>query len=212
MALPFQVGITGGIGSGKTTVSNIFSSLGIPVYDADSHAKTVMTTDEILIGQIKKEFGNMAYNSLGKPDRKFLADQVFGFPERLEKLNSLVHPRVAENYNQWVHQHTSSVYVLKEAALLFESGSARQLDKIIVVTAPESLRIKRVMNRDNRSELEVTNIIKRQWPENKILEMADYVITNDEVTPVLPQVLKLHQSLTKLKGLSDSKEGTNTIL
>lgn len=198
MAIPFQVGITGGIGSGKSTVAAIFSSLGIPVYDADSHAKDIMNTDKVLVGHIKNEFGKQAYDSNGKLNRKFLADQVFGLPERLEKLNSFVHPRVAKHYTYWVEQHTDKPYVLKEAALLFETGSAKQLSKIIVVTAPEELRVKRVMKRDGRKEQEVLNIMNRQWPENKSLDLADYVITNDEATAVIPQVLNLHGVLQRL--------------
>jgi len=196
MPIPFQVGITGGIGSGKSTVTKIFASLGILIYDADSHAKALMTTDGILVQQIKKEFGNLAYNSLGTLDRKYLADQVFGFPERLEKLNSLVHPRVAEDYKNWVEQHQDKMYVIKEAALLFESGSAKQLDKIIAVTAPEAIRIKRVMSRDKRTEPEIKNIMQRQLKEKQITEMADFTIVNDEVSAVIPQVLKLHKLLS----------------
>ena len=154
MARPLQVGITGGIGSGKSTVAKIFNVLGIPVYDADSRAKALMNTDSILIEQIKKEFGDAAYTN-GQLDRKYLAQQVFGFPERLKKLNSFVHPRVAEDYSTWVQSHADKHYVLKEAALLFEAGSAAQLDTIIVVTAPEEVRIKRVMQRDGRTETEV---------------------------------------------------------
>ena len=195
---PRQVGITGGIGSGKSTIATIFSCLGVPVYDADSRAKTIMTTDEILIEQIKKEFGKQAYDEAGNLNRKFLAEQVFTSPEQLEKLNAMVHPRVAENYQQWLNSQKSKRYVLKEAALLFETGSAAQLDKIFSVTAPEPLRIKRVMARDHRSEQEVKNIIQRQWPENQITNKADYVIVNDEVSAVIPQVLGLHGVLLAL--------------
>jgi dephospho-CoA kinase len=195
MALPFQVGITGGIGSGKSTVAAIFLCLGVPVYDADSHAKQLMNTDDLLVQQIKAAFGTLAYDATGKLDRKFLADQVFGVPERLEKLNSLVHPRVAVDYTSWVHSQDNKPYILKEAALLFEAGSAKQLDKIIVVTAPQALRVKRVMIRDKRKEQEVLNIINRQWSESKSLSLADYVITNDDSTAVIPQVLELNKVL-----------------
>jgi len=197
MSYPLQVGITGGIGAGKSTVAAIFSCLGVPVYDADSHAKNVMTTDGILIAQIKKEFGNLTYDSRGNVDRNFLAGQVFGFPERLEKLNSLVHPKVAEDYRQWVSAQKHP-YVLKEAALLYESGSYRQLDKIITVTAPEGLRIKRVMNRDHRTMQEVQSIIERQWPEKRRVDMADYIIANNEESAVIPQVLKIHRVFLEL--------------
>jgi dephospho-CoA kinase len=200
-ALPFQVGITGGIGSGKTTVANIFAALGVPVYDADSRAREIMNTDEVLIDQIKNEFGKEAYDSSGKLDRKFLADKVFGSPDQLRKLNGFVHPRVGLDYTKWVSVQ-SKPYVLKEAALLFESGSAKQLDKIILVTAPESLRVTRVTNRDKRSESEIKNIIQRQWPEEKSRLHADYVITNDGASAVIPQVLKIHREILVLTGMA----------
>ena len=200
MKFPLQVGITGGIGTGKSTVATIFACLGIPVYDADSHAKSVMTTDSILADQIKKEFGNLTYDSDGGLNRKYLSAQVFGSPERLEKLNSLVHPRVTEDYKQWLVLQVRKPYILKEAALLFETGSASQLDKIIVVTAPQPLRIKRVISRDHRSETEIRSIMQRQWTGTQSIEQADYVIENDEVSPLIPQVLKLHWEFLNAGG------------
>lgn len=192
MKLPYQVGITGGIGSGKSTVAKIFSALGVPVYDADSNAKSLMNTDEVLRQQIKQEFGDAAYSN-NQLDRKYLAQQVFGDTERLKKLNSFVHPRVALHYKQWVESNSQKPYVLKEAALLFESGSATQLNTIIVVTAPEALRISRVMQRDGRTEGEVKKIIDQQWPQEKLAERANHIIKNDEHELVLPQVLRLHE-------------------
>jgi dephospho-CoA kinase len=200
MKFSLQVGITGGIGSGKSTVAAIFASLGIPVYDADSRAKSVMTTDAMLVGQIKKEFGDLTYDSHGGLNRKYLSAQVFGFPERLEKLNGLVHPRVTEDYKHWLALQVEKPYVLKEAALLFETGSASQLDKIIVVTAPQLLRVKRVMMRDHRSETEIMSIMQRQWAGAQSIEQADYVIENDEVSPLIPQVLKLHREFLTARG------------
>lgn len=191
MNTPFQVGITGGIGSGKSTVSKIFSALGVPVYDADSRAKALMNSDSVLMEQIKKEFGDGAYAN-NQLDRKYLAQQVFGSPERLKKLNGFVHPRVAVDYQQWVQSHAGKRYVLKEAALLFEAGSAAQLDTVMVVTAPEALRIKRVMQRDGRSEAEVRRIISEQWPQEKLLSLAHHEIRNDESEAIVPQILSLH--------------------
>ena len=195
MALPLQVGITGGIGSGKSTVAKIFAALGVPVYDADSRAKLLMNTDSILMDQIKKEFGDAAYDK-GQLNRKYLASQVFGNPERLKKLNGFVHPRVGNDYNAWVNRHANKKYVLKEAALLFEAGSAAYLDTIIVVTAPEALRIKRVVQRDGRTEAEVIKIIREQWPQEKLLSLAQHEIRNDETLAVLPQVMRLHAMFT----------------
>lgn len=195
MANPLQIGITGGIGSGKTLVSKIFACLGIPVYDADSHAKELMTTDGILVSQIKKEFGDLSYLSDGTLNRKYLSEVVFNKQERLDVLNKLVHPRVGENYTQWVKRHNNKAYVLKEAALLFETGSYQALDKIIVVHAPEEVRIKRVIHRDGRAEQQVREIIRKQMSEEEKLKRADFIIYNDESSLIIPQVLSLHNRL-----------------
>ena len=166
MALPLQIGITGGIGSGKSLVCKIFSCLGIPVYDADSHAKGLMTTDGILISQIKKEFGDLSYQRDGTLNRDYLSEVVFNDSRRLEVLNSLVHPRVGIHYGKWVEENRDRPYVLKEAALLLEAGSYRSLDKIIVVYAPLELRINRVLMRDkHRTPEQVKAIMEKQMPE-----------------------------------------------
>ena len=199
MSAPLQIGITGGIGSGKSLVCKIFQSLGVPVYDADSRAKALMTTDGILIGQIKKEFGNLSYNTDGTLNRKHIGEAAFGSPEKLKVLDAMVHPRVAENYSQWVGEQ-SHPYVIKEAALLFEAGSYKSLDKIIVVSAPEHLRVKRVVARDpNRSEKMVMDIIKNQMPESEKTNKADFVVINDESRLVIPQVLELHKQFMSPK-------------
>ncbi len=200
MRKPLQLGITGGIGSGKTLVTKIFACLGIAVYDADSHAKELMTTDGILVSQIKKEFGDLSYLSDGALNRKHLSAVVFNNQERLDQLNALVHPRVAIHYRQWVEQHQHDVYVLKEAALLFESGSYKSLDEIIVVHAPQEIRIKRVVSRDGRTEEQVKEIIQKQMPEEEKLKRADAVILNDESTLIIPQVLAIHQRLRSMQA------------
>ena len=193
MKNPLQIGVTGGIGSGKSLVCEIFRLFGIPVYDADSHAKALMTTDGILVSQIKKEFGDLAYHDDGSLNRAYLSEHVFLREEELEKLNSLVHPRVAADYADWVARHTHEPYILKEAALLFESGSYRLLDKILVISAPETIRLKRVMQRDSHRTVEqFKGIVEKQMPEAEKLKRADYIIINDDVTLVIPQVLKLH--------------------
>jgi dephospho-CoA kinase len=190
---PLQIGITGGIGSGKSLVCKVFRILGVPVYDADSHAKELMTTDGILISQIKKEFGDLSYHQDGRLNRSYLSDHVFLHDEKLELLNNLVHPRVAADYKQWVERYRQSRYLLKEAALLFESGSYRMLDKIIVVSAPEEVREKRVLKRDvHRTVDHFRGIVEKQMPEAEKLKRADYIIVNDDTTLVIPQVLKLH--------------------
>lgn len=195
MNKPLQLGITGGIGSGKTLVCKIFECLGIAVYDADSHAKELMTTDGILVSQIKKEFGDLSYQSDGTLNRKHLSGLVFNNQERLDVLNGLVHPRVAVDYDTWVEQHQHDPYVLKEAALLFEAGSYQTLDEIIVVHAPMYVRIGRVMKRDGRTEEQVKEIIQKQMPEEDKLRLANSVVLNDESTLLIPQVLEIHHRL-----------------
>jgi dephospho-CoA kinase len=191
---PLQIGITGGIGSGKSLVCKIFSCLGVPVYDADSRAKYVMTTDRILMEQIQKEFGMLSYNPDGMLNRSYLSERVFNEPEQLKKLNELVHPRVGKNYSEWVMENSSSSYVIKEAALLFEAGSAQQLDNIIAVYAPEELRIKRVLKRDpQRTEETVREVMQNQMNEEEKRDKADFVIYNDGASLVVPQILQLHE-------------------
>jgi dephospho-CoA kinase len=196
-----QVGITGGIGSGKSLVSKIFSHLGIPVYDADSHAKKLMTTDGILVSQIKKEFGDLSYYPDGTLNRVYLADRVFNNEEQLALLNRLVHPRVAHDYAAWVEQNKNHPYVLKEAALLFEAGSDTTLDRIIVVSAPDELRIKRVLARDaHRTVEQIKAIVEKQMPESEKLKRADHIVVNDETRLVIPQVLALHRNFIGSKS------------
>ena len=199
MKKPFKIGITGGIGSGKSLVCKIFKCLHIPVYDADNRARSLMTTDGILISQIKKEFGDLSYDNLGNLNRQYLGEVVFSNEEKLSQLNALVHPRVAHDFEQWAMRHENAVYVLKEAALLFEAGSYRELDRVIVVSSPLELRISRVLARDpHRSRQQLEDIIKRQWPETEKLKLADHVLQNDESHLLMPQVLKLHDEFQRL--------------
>lgn len=192
--MALQIGITGGIGSGKSLICKMFNCLGVPSYDADSRAKRLMTTDGILVEAIKKEFGSLSYHSDGRLNREFIRSIVFNSKKRLQSLNGLVHPRVAIDYANWVESHSQHPYVIREAALLFESGSADLQDQVIVVSAPEDLRIARVLERDpQRTETEVKNIMKSQMSEEEKLKKADFVIINDDTKMVIPQVLKLHQ-------------------
>lgn len=192
MSKPFQVGVTGSIGSGKSLICKIFMALGVPVYDADSHAKKLMTTDGILVSAIKKEFGDLAYHGDGSLNRNYLAEHVFHDEEKLQRLNQLVHPRVAVDYSNWVEKHQRFHYVLKEAALLFESGSYQSLDRIIVVHAPVEMRIQRVQKRDARTVEQIKAIVEKQMPDDEKLNRADDIIVNDESVLLIPQVLKLH--------------------
>jgi dephospho-CoA kinase len=198
---PIQIGITGGIGSGKSIVCKIFAVLGIPIYDADSRAKAVMTTDGILISAIQKEFGTLSYKEDGTLNREYLAKEVFNDEVRLKKLNSLVHPRVAADFAHWLSKQVTKPYVIKEAALLYESGSYKANDKIIVVHAPESIRIKRVQQRDpHRSEEGIRDIMRNQLPEEEKMKRADFVVVNDESTLLIPQVLSLHTTFLQFSN------------
>ncbi len=193
MTMPLLIGITGGIGSGKSLICSIFRKLGVPGYDADSRAKALMTTDGILMGQIRTEFGELSFHPDGSLNREYLASRVFGLEEQLKKLNNLVHPRVREDFQHWAENHADYPYVLNEAALLFESGSWKELDGIVVVTAPESLRVRRVLTRDaHRTREQVMEIMRNQLPEDETRERTNYIIVNDGEHAVLPQVLTLH--------------------
>ena len=197
MKAPLQIGVTGGIGSGKSLICKIFRHLGISVYDADRHAKALMTTDGILVSQVKKEFSDLSYHADGGLNREWLANHVFTDETKLNILNRLVHPRVAIDYEQWVSSRRNEPYVLKEAALLYESGSYRSLDKVIVVSAPEEIREKRVLRRDaHRTVEQFKEIVEKQLPEAEKLKLADYIIVNDDMQLVIPQVLKLHEKIT----------------
>ncbi len=192
-----RIGITGGIGAGKTTVSRIFQALGVPVYDADSRARWVMEHDSDLRQALQQAFGSDTYVG-GQLDRPRLAQLVFNQPERLAQLNDLVHPQVGYDFARWaaVQERAGHPYVLKEAALLYESGSYRQLDYLLVVVAPLAVRQARLQRRDpHRSPAEVQAIIAKQWSDVQKTDRADFVLTNDDQQPVLPQVLALHNWL-----------------
>ena len=196
---PDQIGVTGGIGAGKSTVCEIFKSLGIPVYNADERAKWLMNNDEDLKEDIIAEFSEKAYNEEGL-DRQYLAEHVFHDQRKLNLLNNLVHPMVAYDYHEWVMDNQEAPYLIKEAALMFEAGSHREMDKTILVIAPEDVRIARVIKRDpQRGEEQVKDIISKQIPVEKALDMADYMIRNDEQSLLLPKVLELHESFIAKK-------------
>lgn len=199
--MALRIGLTGGIGSGKTTVAQIFELLGIPIYYADDAAKHLMNTDVQLITAIKKNFGEEAYKN-NELDRSYIASVVFNDPEKLNLLNSLVHPITLNDAEQWMQRQTSP-YTIKEAALMFESGADKMLDYIIGVTAHEELRIKRVMDRDGVSRDAVLKRLSRQMDEIEKINRCDFILVNDETQLLIPQVLDLHQ---KLIGLSKSSK------
>lgn len=191
-----RVGITGGIGTGKSIVAQIFKLLGVPVYDADTMAKRLMEEDDNLIAAIKEEFGSNSYSG-GKLDRQYLAENVFNNEFLLEKLNAIVHPVVAKHFVKWTNQF-SDQFILKEAALLFETGSCHDLDYVILVQSPLATRLERIKSRDpQRSSAQILSIIDRQMPVEEAIGLADFIINNDESQMLIPQVLELHQKLIK---------------
>jgi dephospho-CoA kinase len=191
-----KVGLTGGIGSGKSTVARIFEVFGIPVYYADNASKRLMNEDEELKSKVISVFGKDAYpdNVL---DRKYLSELVFNDSEKVNLLNSLVHPATIKDALQWM-QIQKAPYVIKEAALIFESGSNKDLDYIIGVKAPVELRIKRTMARDNISDEQVKARMNIQMDEESKIRLCHYVIVNDEEQMLIPQVLALHERFLKL--------------
>jgi len=191
-----RIGITGGIGSGKSTVAKVFEVLGIPVYYADDAAKKLMNTNEELKEKIQRQFGNDVYKD-GKLDRKHLSEIVFNDPEKLQLLNVLVHPATLKDAAKWM-QNQSTAYSLKEAALIFESGAHEYLDYVIGVTAPTPLRIQRTMHRDGITREEVLARLDKQMDETIKMKLCDFVIKNDEQEMLIPQVLQVHEKLLLL--------------
>lgn len=191
-----KIGLTGGIGSGKTTVAKVFEVLGIPVYYADDRAKQLMNDDGGLKEQVKKHFGEAVYTG-GELNRKILADIVFADARKLQLLNSLVHPATLTDAEAWMQTQTTP-YCIKEAALIFESGAHQHLDYVIGVTAPAPLRILRTMNRDGITREEVIVRMEKQLDDIIKMKLCDFVIYNDEQEMLLPQVLALHQELMML--------------
>lgn len=192
-----KIGITGSIGAGKSTVAGIFKVLGVPVFDADATAKSILNSDPELREQIIAAFGLETYKN-GLLDRKYLATLVFSNPDELAKLNALVHPATIKAANAWAKhwEEQGSAYIVKEAALLFEAGTNVGLDFIIGVTAPEDLRITRVMARDHVTREEVLKRMQHQLDDTKKMERCDIVIDNNEKALLIPQVLALHQQFT----------------
>ena len=187
------IGITGGIGSGKSLICKIFSMMNIPIYDADSRAKYLINNDLFLKNSIKTLLGKNAYLPTGIYNRKWVASQVFNNPDLLKQLNSLVHPCVHKDSHDWVKKYSKSPFLIYEAALMKAAGDNNMFDKVIVINAPINLRIQRIQVRDKRSEQEIKDIIARQFSDEERLKIADYVIDNDDKEPVLEQVLELYE-------------------
>lgn len=192
-----KVGLTGGIGSGKTTVCHVFKLLGIPVYHADIHARKLSDTDNEIRKSLTNLFGADIYNESGL-NRKRLSELIFQNRNLLQKVNEIIHPKVLDHFNQWISEYQQMKYIIHEAAIIFESGMKNIFDKIITVTAPKDMRIKRIIERGGLSEDDVKKIIKNQWPEKKKRNISDYIIINNQKRLILPQILKIHHELASL--------------
>jgi dephospho-CoA kinase len=187
------IGLTGGIGSGKTMIANYIKSLGIPVYIADDEAKKIMKTKEVVLA-IKNEFGNIVFDN-DKVNNEKLAQLVFSKPDKLQKLNTIIHPLVKSHFDNWVDKHKDSPFVIKEAAILFESGSDKFCDAIITVVAPIETRIQRILDRDDISRDSILKRIENQWSDEERVSKSDYVIHNSSFNDTKLQVNEILKKL-----------------
>ena len=188
------IGVTGGIGSGKTTIANYFKSFGIPVYIADDEARKIMRST-VIIEAIKNTFGSTIFEQ-DQLNREALAKIVFNSPEKLEKLNKIVHPAVKKHFQQWLLEHTTAPFIIYEAAILFESGTFKNCDYIITVTAPLETRIERVMERDHTTKDLVLKRIGAQWTDEQRISKSDFIIKNDTIENAKIEVDKILNFLT----------------
>jgi len=192
-----KIGITGGIGTGKTTICKIFETLGIPVFYADEESKKILFHDSDVNEELRTIFGKEIFTE-GIPDRKKIADIVFSDREKLEQLNAILHPAVIRKSEEWFHEQKHAPYAIKEAALIFEVGGERNLDKVIVISSPEEISIGRIMKRDNVSEEEVRLRMGNQLAQEVKEKKADFLIVNDDRQMLIPQVMNIHNHLLQL--------------
>ncbi|MEL6811920.1 MAG: dephospho-CoA kinase [Bacteroidota bacterium] len=189
------VGLTGGIGSGKTTVAGFFTELGVPVYIADVEAKKLTNSSPLIREELITLLGEDAYTEEGL-DRAFVADRIFTDKELLKKVNAIIHPRVADHFKEWMEGQLAP-YCIKEAAILFENGGYKKCDYTILVTAPVLVRIQRVLDRDNTSQLAIEDRISNQWDDEKKLPLADFHIENVDLEVTKSRVKELHELILK---------------
>lgn len=194
-----KIGLTGGIGSGKTLVGSVFNELGVPVYEADIAARRLMESEESVIRGVIDLLGGQAYSE-GRLNRSFIAEKVFSNDKLLKELNGIVHPAVRKDFDRWTRQFATSPYVIEEAAILFESGGAAMMDFTVFVKADVATRITRVMERDQVTEMEVKQRIARQMDDREKERLADFVIINDNDSMILPQIVDLHNKFLKLNS------------
>jgi len=190
------IGLTGGIGSGKTTVTKFFKELGVPVYNSDLKAKKLMQNSKEIRTAVMDLLGKESY-TLEKLNKKYIADKVFGDKELLQKLNAIVHPAVRKDFIKWV-KNKRTPYVIQEAAILFENNSYKTFDKIILVKAPKEVRLGRILARNRISREEILARMENQWNDSKKIPLSDYIIENTDLEKTKLQVEKIHSQLTKL--------------
>lgn len=191
-----KIGVTGGIGSGKSIVCEIFKTLGCKIYNADERAKLLLNNNVEIRRQIMLNFGEQIYQS-GKADRKLLAAKVFNNAEALKTLNSIIHPAVSVDFQEWLQINNNQPYIIKEAAIMFESGANKQLDEVILVYASPEIRMKRVMQRDNITQEAVIARMKNQMSDDDKIKLSNYIIYNDGTQSLIKQVLTLHNNFIK---------------
>jgi dephospho-CoA kinase len=188
-----KIGVTGGIGSGKSTVCRIFKNLGVPVFTSDTVGKVLMDSDSQLKQQIMAEFGKDMYDSSGNLDRQRMANLIFNDNEAMQDLSDMVHPKVKKAFIAWCGQHEKKPYIIQEAAILFESGHYHDMDKIITVFCSQEERIRRVMERDNTNRELVLKRMRFQYSDEERNKLADFIIINEGDEDLLPQVMGLHE-------------------
>ena len=198
-----KIGVTGGIGTGKSTVCKIFETLGVPVFYADDESKKILLQDEQVHSELRNLYGEEIFFE-GIPDRKKIASIVFSDRKKLEQLNAILHPAVIRKSEEWFQTQKGIAYAIKEAALIFEIGGEKLLDKVIVVSAPEDVCIARIVKRDGISEQEVKSRIKNQMPQSSKEELADFIIRNDDTQLLIPQVTKIHHEILQLEESTSS--------
>ncbi|WP_298425634.1 dephospho-CoA kinase [uncultured Kordia sp.] len=189
------VGLTGGIGSGKTTIAKMFHELGVSIYIADIEAKKLMNTSEVIQKELIEAFGKETYKN-GKLNRSYLSNIVFNQPEELKKINSIVHPRVGQHFKDWYAARSNEKYIIKEVAILFENDSYKQCDKIITVVAPIEERFRRIIQRDNTTREAIQGRMNNQWSDEKKITLSDYIIHNEDLEKAKEQVAKIHQEIS----------------
>lgn len=194
-----KIGLTGGIGSGKTTVAKVFETLGVPVYYSDIWAKIITVSDKNVISSLVAEFGKDVYFSDGEINKPFLSKLIFDNKDSREKINNIIHPAVAKHFEEWVKDNETigKEYVIKEAAILFESGADKQVDKIITVVTDVEQRIQRLIKRDSNSREEILRKIKAQISDEEKIKLSDFIIKNNDEDMVLPQILEINDVIIK---------------